>query len=46
MNENDIILDPMSGSGTTALASKNLNRKSISIDINPDAVEMIRTRLS
>ncbi len=38
--ENDIILDPMVGSGTTLIEAQLLNRKSIGIDINPQAVEL------
>ena len=34
------ILDPFCGSGTTALASLNLNRNCITTDVNPDAVSI------
>lgn len=40
-----IILDPFSGSGTTALATKQLNRKYIGIDISPDYCEIARNRI-
>ena len=44
-NEGDMILDPMSGSGTTGEACKNLNRKCILIDKNEEAIEIIKLRL-
>ena len=35
-NENDIVLDPFSGSFTTASVAVKLNRKAIGIDLNPE----------
>jgi len=43
--EAQIILDPFMGSGTTALAAKNLNREYIGIDISPEYCEMARDRV-
>jgi len=40
-----IVLDPFLGSGTTCVASKNLNRKSIGIEINPRYCEISVRRL-
>jgi modification methylase len=40
-----IVLDPFMGSGTTALAAKNLGRQFIGIDISPEYCEMARERL-
>ncbi|WFQ90863.1 type II R/M system DNA methylase [Mycoplasma feriruminatoris] len=34
-NENDIVLDPFSGRGTTLLQARILNRKSFASDLNP-----------
>ena len=45
-NENDIVLDPFCGSGTTCVAAKSLNRKFIGIDKNPDAISLSNKRLS
>ncbi|MDE0632784.1 MAG: site-specific DNA-methyltransferase [Caldilineaceae bacterium] len=45
-NENDVILDPFCGSGTTLVAATLLNRRSIGIDISRDAIEIARGRLA
>lgn len=44
-NENDIVLDPFVGSGTTAVACKELNRKFIGFEINEGYIEMANKRL-
>ena len=44
--ENDIILDPFMGSGTTALVSKKLGRHYIGIELNPEYVKMAKKRLN
>lgn len=41
----DVILDPMVGGGTTPVECKLLERNSISVDINPDAIMITRDRL-
>lgn len=45
-NEGDIVLDPFAGSFSTCVASKELNRNSIGIDINPKYVEIGKQRLA
>lgn len=44
-DENDIVLDPFVGSGTTLVAAKLLNRKYIGIDISKEAVDLAEKRL-
>lgn len=44
--ENQIVLDPMMGSGTTGLVSKKLKREFIGIEINTDTFEVARAKLS
>lgn len=44
--ENDAVLDPFCGSGTTLVAAKLLNRKFIGIDISAEAVELSEQRLA
>jgi len=44
-DENDIILDPFMGSGTTAVGCKNLNRKYIGIEISKQYVNIAEERL-
>lgn len=41
----DIVLDPMCGSGTTGIACKNLNRKCILNDLNKDVIEIINNNV-
>lgn len=44
-NENDIVLDPFSGSGTTLLESKNLNRKYIGFEIVKEYYDLCKERI-
>lgn len=43
--ENDLVLDPFCGSGTTGVACKILNRKFIGIDNNAEFIELSKERL-
>ena len=41
----DTVLDPFLGSGTTSLASRNLNRNSVGYEMNPDFIPYIKRKL-
>lgn len=43
--EGDTVLDPFCGSGTTCVAAKNLNRKYLGIEINPEYVKLSNKRI-
>jgi len=43
--ENDLILDPFMGSGTTLVAASMLGRRFIGYDFDPDFVELARQRV-
>jgi len=45
-NIGDTILDPFAGTGTTSLVAMQTNRNSISIEIDPNNIDCIKSRLS
>ena len=45
-NENDVVLDPFIGSGTTAVACKMLNRRFIGFDISQNYIDIARKRIA
>ena len=45
LNENDIVLDPFLGSGTTAFVAKKLNRHYIGIENNIEYFNIARARI-
>ena len=45
-DEEDLVVDPFVGSGTTAVAAKLLNRNYMGIDISQDAVDLSNSRLN
>lgn len=45
-NENDIVLDPFNGTGTTAIAAKRLGRKYIGFELDKTYVEITKTKLA
>ncbi len=42
----ETVLDPFLGSGTTALAARNLGRNSVGFEINPDFIPFIEEKLN
>jgi DNA modification methylase len=42
----DVVLDPLMGSGSTIISARDLERKGIGIDINPEFIKLVQTRLS
>lgn len=44
-NENDIVLDPCMGSGTTGVACRNLNRDFIGIELDETYFEIAKQRI-
>lgn len=45
-NEGDIVLDPFSGSGTTAKMARLMGRRFIGVEVNPEYCEIARKRLA
>jgi len=45
-NENDVVLDPFGGSGTTLAVAKKLNRQFIGFELSDDYVTKIKERLA
>ena len=44
--ENDLVLDPFLGGGSTAISCLNLRRRFIGIDINPNSLEAARIHIN
>jgi len=42
----DVVLDPTAGTGTTLVVAKQLNRRSVGIEIDPLNIELIKKRLA
>ena len=45
-NENNVVLDPFIGSGTTAIACINTNRNYIGFELNKDYYEIAKNRIN
>lgn len=43
--ENDVVLDPFMGSGTTIFVANRMNRNAIGIEIVPEYCEMVKNKL-
>ena len=44
-NDNDVVLDPFMGSGSTGVACKNLNRNFIGIELNEEYFNIAKRRI-
>jgi len=44
--EGDMVLDPFMGSGTTGVAAKQLGRKFVGAEINPEYFEIAENRIN
>ena len=44
-NDNDVVLDPFMGSGSTGVACKNLNRNFIGIELNEEYFNIAKERI-
>ena len=44
-NENDVVLDIFCGSGAFVVSARELNRKYLGVDINPNAIDITNKRL-
>ena len=44
-NEQDYVLDPFMGSGTTGVAAKRLNRNFIGVELSKDYYNMAKKRI-
>lgn len=42
----DTVLDPMMGSGSAVIAARDMERKGIGFDINPDFIDLVKKRLA
>ncbi|MDR1696314.1 MAG: site-specific DNA-methyltransferase [Endomicrobium sp.] len=45
-NENDVVLEPFAGSGTTLFECERLNRKYVGFDINSEIVDYVKGEMS
>jgi len=45
-NENDVVFDPMMGSGTTGKMAKQLNRNFIGIEISQEYLDIAKERIN